>query len=201
MFSGCVNLEFLNITQFVFNRQENCDYMFDKDLNLHLYTSSQFYDRIIKMNEYLDIIDDNITIIDRIYDQIFTVTIEVFKYRKGHGEKEHEIPNLNEPVYFLGEDFKNNETDFKIYLEGKKQKFSKNFTFSEEGNYTMTFKAAKEFESLENLFRNCYYITKINITKINGNKLTDISKLFYNCDGLYELNLSGLDIKNVIKAN
>ena len=85
------------------------------------------------MNEYLYIIDDNITFIDRIYDQIYTVAIEVFKYRKGQGEKEHEISNLNKPVYFLSEDFKCNETDFKIYLDGKKQKFNKNFTFSEEG--------------------------------------------------------------------
>ena len=53
-FCGCVNLE----------------YKFDKDINLHLYITSQFYSRIIKMNEYLYIIDDNITFIDRIYDQI-----------------------------------------------------------------------------------------------------------------------------------
>ena len=31
------------------------------------------------MNEYLYIIDDNITFIDRIYDPIYTVAIEVFK--------------------------------------------------------------------------------------------------------------------------
>ena len=54
MFSECFNLE----------------YKFDKDINLHLYITSQFYGRIIKMNEYLYIIDDNITFIDRIYDQI-----------------------------------------------------------------------------------------------------------------------------------
>ena len=48
MFSGCVNLEYLNISQFVFNIQENYDHMFDKDINLHLYTTSQFYERIIK---------------------------------------------------------------------------------------------------------------------------------------------------------
>ena len=134
-------------------------------------------------------------------DQEFSVTIEVFKYRKEHGEKEHEKPNLNEPVYFLGEDFKCNETDFDIYLDGKSVNFSKNFTFNQEGNYTMTFKFTKQFESLENLFRNCYYITKVNFTKIAGNKLTDISKLFYSCDGLYEINLEGLDTSNVKKAN
>ena len=117
MFSECVNLEYLNISQFVFNIQENYGNMFDKDINLHLYTTSQFYERIIKMNEFLYIIDDNITFIDRIYEQIFSVTIEVFKHRKGYGEKEHEKPNLNESVYFLSEDFKCNETDFKIYLD------------------------------------------------------------------------------------
>ena len=55
----------------------------------------------------------------------------------------------------------------------------------------MTFKTAKEFESLENLFTNCYYITKINFTKKNGNKLINISKMIYNFDCLYELNLAG----------
>jgi len=67
-------------------------------------------------------------------NQEFSVTIEVFKYRKERGEKEHEIPNLNEPVYFLAEDFKCNETDFEIYLDGKSVNFSKNFTFNQEGN-------------------------------------------------------------------
>ena len=47
--------------------------------------------------------------------------------------------------------------------------------------------------------RNCYYITKINFTKIEGNKL--VSKLFYNCDGLHEINLEELDIKNEKKTN
>ena len=134
-------------------------------------------------------------------DQEFSVTIEVFGEKKGFGEKEHEKPNLNKSVYFISEDFKCDENDFKIYLNGNETKFSKKFIFDKEGNYTMTFKFSKEFESLENLFKNCYYITKITFTKINGNKLIDISKMFYNCDGLYEINLAGLDIKNVKKVN
>ena len=134
-------------------------------------------------------------------DQEFSVTIEVFGEKKGFGEKEHEKPNLNKWVYFISEDFKCDENDFKIYLNGSETKFSKKFIFDKEGNYTMTFKFSKEFESLENLFKNCYYITKITFTKINGNKLNDISNMFYNCDGLYEINLAGLDIKNVKKVN
>ena len=130
-------------------------------------------------------------------DQEFSVTIEVFGEKKGFGEKEHEKPNLNKSVYFISEDFKCDENDFKIYLNGSETKFSKKFIFDKEGNYTMTFKFSKEFESLENLFKNCYYITKITFTKINGNKLNDISNMFYNCDGLYEINLDNLDTKNV----
>ena len=34
-------------------------------------------------------------------DQKFSVTIEVFKSRKGRGEKEHEISNLGLPVFFM----------------------------------------------------------------------------------------------------
>ena len=96
----------------------------------------------------------------------FQVTIEVFKYRKGRGEKEHENENLGLPVYFLGEDFKCDAKDFEVYLEGKEIDFSKNFTFYVEGNYTITYKLKKQYTSFENLFRNCYYINKINMINI-----------------------------------
>ena len=134
---------------------------------------------------------------ETIVQQEFSVTIEVFGEKKGLGFNEHEKPNLNKNVYFISEDFKCDENDFKVYLNGSETKFSKKFIFDKEGNYTMTFKFSKEFESLENLFKNCYYITKITFTKINGNKLNDISNMFYNCDGLYEINLDNLDTKNV----
>ena len=133
-------------------------------------------------------------------DQKFSVTIEVFKSRKGRGEKEHEISNLGLPVFFLSEESKCEPKDFEVLLDGKKVDFSKNFTFYVEGNYTVTYKLKKNFESLENLFRNCYYITKINMEFISGDNLTDISKMFYNCDGLNEVHLDGLETKNVIKA-
>ena len=133
-------------------------------------------------------------------EQEFSVTIEVFKYRKNKGEKEHEKPNLNKPVYFLGEDFKCNGSDFQVFLGGKEINFSKNFTFNEEGNYTVTYKFKKKFTSFDNLFKNCYYITKINFKKVIGDNLIDISNMFYCCDGLSEIILNGLDIKNVKKA-
>ena len=98
-----------------------------------------------------------------IKDQNFSVTIEVFKYRKGRGEKEHENENLGLPVYFLSEEFKCDPKDFAVLLDGKEVEFSKNFTFYVEGNYTVTYKFKKNFESLENLFRNCFYITKVNM--------------------------------------
>ena len=65
MFYGCVNLEFLNITHFVFNRDIVIYYdsMFDYDENLHLIITADFYYNIIDMNEYLEVIDENVTII------------------------------------------------------------------------------------------------------------------------------------------
>ena len=118
------------------------------------------------MNEYFIVIEDNITIPELEIEQEFSVTVEIFKYRKGKGEKEHEIPNLNKSVYFLSEEFKCNENDFKVFLNGKEKNFSKNFTFNEEGNYTVIYKFKKNFTSFENLFRNCYYIKKITYLKI-----------------------------------
>jgi surface protein len=200
MFSGCNNLAFLNITHFVFNpaKVENYRKMFDNDTEIHLIIPKDFYYSIIDMNDYLNVIEENVTIPELV--QEFSVTIEVFKYRKGKGEKEHEKPNLNESVYFLSEDFNCNENDFQVFLDGKEKKFSKNFTFDKEGNYTVTYKLKKNFESLENLFRNCYYITKVNLKKIIGDNLIDVSKMFYNCDGLTQVQLDGLDTKNVKNA-
>ena len=109
-------------------------------------------------------------------EQEFSITIEVFKYKKNKGEKEHEKPNLNKPVYFMGEYFKCNGSDFQAFLNGKEINFSKNFTFNEEGNYTVTYKFKKKFTSFENLFSNCYYITKIIFKKVIGDNLIDISK-------------------------
>ena len=38
----------------------------------------------------------------------------IWREKKGKGEKEHEKPNLNKSVYFISEDFKCDENDFKI---------------------------------------------------------------------------------------
>ena len=63
MFNGCPKLEFLNITIFVFNMQEIYNNMFDDDENLHLIITADFYYHIIDQNEYLLIIDENVTIV------------------------------------------------------------------------------------------------------------------------------------------
>ena len=63
MFNGCPKLEFLNITIFVFNMQEIYNNLFDDDENWHLIITSDFYYHIIVQNEYLLIIDENVTIV------------------------------------------------------------------------------------------------------------------------------------------
>ena len=63
MFNGCPKLEFLNITIFVFNIQEIYNNMFDDDENWDLIITVDFYYHIIDQNEYLLIIDENVTIV------------------------------------------------------------------------------------------------------------------------------------------
>ena len=47
----------------------------------------------------------------------FQSQYKFYKERKEHGEKEHEKPNLNKPIYFLGEEFKCTKEDFELYLD------------------------------------------------------------------------------------
>ena len=63
MFNGCPKLEFLNITIFEFNLQEIYNNMFDGNENWHLIITVDFYYHIIDQNEYLLIIDENVTIV------------------------------------------------------------------------------------------------------------------------------------------
>ena len=63
MFNGCPKLEFLNITIFVFNMQEIYNNMFDNDENWDLIITVDFYYHIIDQNEYLLIINENVTIV------------------------------------------------------------------------------------------------------------------------------------------
>ena len=82
--------------------------------------------------------------------------LSIEKEKEKKNEKEHEIANLGLPVYFLSEEFKCEEKDLEVLLDGKNVNFSKNFTFYVEGNYTVTYILKKKFESLENLFTNCF---------------------------------------------
>ena len=63
MLNGCPKLEILNITIFVFNMQEIYNNMFDDDKNWHLIITVDFYYHIIAQNEYLLIIDENVSIV------------------------------------------------------------------------------------------------------------------------------------------
>ena len=49
---------------------------------------------------------------------------------------------------------------------------------------------SKNVESMLYMFKRCWKMKDIDFTKINGNKLINISKMIYNCDCLYELNLA-----------
>ena len=102
--------------------------------------------------------DENNDDKEEIKDQEISITIEVFKFRKNQGKKPHEIPNINEEVFFLSEEFKHDDNDFEMIFNGKTQNFTKNLTFKEEGNYTVTYKFSKKFESFSSMFYNCYYI-------------------------------------------
>ena len=66
MLYNCPKLEFLNLTNFELDMDivENCENIFDNDVNLHLIIKSELYYNIIEYNDWLNIIYENITIID-----------------------------------------------------------------------------------------------------------------------------------------
>ena len=67
--------------------------------------------------------DDNNDDKEEIKNQEISIAIEVFKFRKNQRKKPHEIPNINEEVFFLSEEFKHDDNDFEMIFNGKTQNF------------------------------------------------------------------------------
>ena len=55
--------------------------------------------------------------------------------------------------------------------------------------------------SLSRLFYNCYNLTNINISNLNTYYITDFSKMFYGCGALQELDVSSFNTENATNMN
>ena len=66
-------------------------------------------------------------------------------------------------------------------------------------NSTITLIWFEEIKNCSSMFSNCNYISKLDFLKFNSSKAIDMSKMFYQCYNLEELNLNNFITSSVKK--
>ena len=113
--------------------------------------------------------------------------------------------DINEDIYFLDKEKKNNEFDelnnskIELYINNTKNNYQKYFKPNKEGEYKIKLKFIYNLANCDYMFDNCENIIKINFVSFNTKYITSMKYMFHKCKNLeYINNLFIFDTKNVI---
>ena len=96
------------------------------------------------------------------------------------------------------EELKNlNETNTKLFINGKQQDFKKYFIPEKEGNYEVKIIFTKKLKDCSYMFRNCNNITSIDLSSFDSSDVTNMYYMFGKCHYLKDINLKNLNTQNV----
>lgn len=87
--------------------------------------------------------------------------------------------------------------DIEIYINNKKYNFQRSFIPTESGFYSIKLKFNFAMEDCRFMFRDCENITRIDLSKFNSKKVTNMSSMFYRCEKVERIILNNLDTSNV----
>ena len=121
--------------------------------------------------------------------------------------------------------YKNDDNSCQIIINNENLfNFQSKYIFQKEGEYTIEFVFNKELENISSLFENCKYLTSIDLSYLNTEKLKltinmfnkcinleefifnnqntksikNMNGMFCECESLKSIDLSNLDLQNVI---
>ena len=117
---------------------------------------------------------DNIQILNS-YEEV----VRNYSYYKGQGiENEKEIKD-----------------NYKLYLNGKKIKFS--FKYKLEGDNIIKIQYKNPLKNTNFMFNHCSSLTSLNLSNFNINNVEDMSCMFSDCSSLTSLDLFNFNTNNV----
>ena len=157
-------------------------------------------------------------------NEVYDIIIKYCENKRNKGYIENEInlvlkitdKDLNNDIYFL--DNTNYEDEYGVnhyhdslkeldeikvdlFIDNKKYKFQKYYSFNEQKDYNITLKLYDNLKDCSNMFYNCENIKSIDLSKFNTSKTVNMENMFYNCQNLKEINISNLNTKNVINTS
>ena len=123
--------------------------------------------------------------------------------------------DINKKIYFLdntdGDYYENgkqiihhhdnlpeiNSSNTDIYINDKKEKFSKYFIPKIGGSYQIKIIFSKKLTNIKYMFCGCKNITKIDLSLFDSQNATDMTAMFRNCDNLTSINFNSFNTYNI----
>ena len=120
------------------------------------------------------------------YKEMCKIIIDIYPKRGIEGKLFNKIENTDESYYH-------------IYFDENKEEVKNNYISISEGSKVSKIKLIIDTQvtSLNELFRNCKYIQKINIIRLRSRDIKDINSIFEGCEYLEEIIFSKIDTSNI----
>ena len=202
-FSIYYNLEEYMITNF---EQKERNYEILYNINEIINSNKNVIENINEINNE-NIIKNKFTKILNLYEQISVNEIKI--------KVKIEKRDINKEIYFLDntdgkykingkkEEYHHdllkelNESNVKLYINNKEEKYKKYFIPKVEGIYLITLKLNILMTDCSFMFYKCENITGIDLSLFNSKNVTNMQYMFNNCTNLLNVNLSSLNTENV----
>lgn len=106
-------------------------------------------------------------------------------------------PNLNKMIQLINPYFEElSENNTKMFVDGKEEKFSFEYKFTEEGMHKVKFEFNHTLKTFSQMFQFCIYLDKIEFININSEKIEDFDFMFSDCKSLDEIKFNRMETKN-----
>ena len=90
-----------------------------------------------------------------------------------------------------------NESNTELFIDEKKYKFQRYFTFKKEGIYSIKIILKDYMKDCQCMFYECKNIIDIDLSSFETKNVTNMSQMFRECENLTNINLSNFDTQNV----
>ena len=94
-----------------------------------------------------------------------------------------------------------NESNTKVYINGKEMIYKKYFIPEEEGIYDIKIVINKKMKDCSFMFSDCDKIISIDLSSFDASDATDISHMFYQCYQLESINFTSFNTKNLVNMS
>ena len=109
----------------------------------------------------------------------------------------YDVQSISQNTILLGNEFKK-ESDFDIYVDNNKIKYSKDYLFNSTGNHEIQIKLYKEI-NMDYMFKDVQDLISIEMKSEKNCKIISMISTFENCKNLKNFNINGFN-GNMLKS-